>query len=61
MENPIIQKVNFTSFKPDSDETRIMHTKSDNPEIMISSDTNEVIKKSLNHFSRDIKKVYKKK
>ena len=37
-------ETNFTSLKPDSDETRIMHTKSDNKEIMIGSDTNEVIK-----------------
>ena len=37
-------EINFTSLKPDSDETRIMHTKSDNREIMIGSDANEVIK-----------------
>ena len=36
-------EINFTSFKRDSDETRIMHTKSDNLEIRIGSDTNEVI------------------
>ena len=36
-------EINFISSKPDSDETRIMHTKSDNLEIMIGSDTNEVI------------------
>ena len=36
-------EINFISSKPDSDETRIMHTKSDNIEIMIGSDTNEVI------------------
>ena len=35
--------INFISSKPDSDETPIMHTKSDNMEIMIGSDTNEVI------------------
>ena len=40
-------EINFTSPKPDSDETRIMHTKSDNKEIMIGSDTNEVIKELL--------------
>ena len=43
MENPIIWAINFTSSKPDFDETRIMHTKSNNIEIMIGSDTNEVI------------------
>ena len=36
-------EINFISSKSDSDETRIMHTKSDNLEIMIGSDTNEVI------------------
>ena len=36
-------ETNFTSLKPDSDEKRIMHTKSDDMEIMIGSDTNEVI------------------
>ena len=32
------------SFKRDSDEMPIMHTKSNNIEIMIGSDTNDVIK-----------------
>ena len=36
-------EINFIPSKPDSDETRIMHTKSNNIEIMIGSDTNEVI------------------
>ena len=36
-------EINFTSLKPDSDETRIMHTKSDNTEIMTGSAMNEVI------------------
>ena len=36
-------EINFISLKPDSNETRIMHTKSDNMEIMTGSDTNEVI------------------
>ena len=35
--------INFISSK-DSDETRTMHTKSNNVEIMIGSDTNEIIK-----------------
>ena len=35
--------INFISSKPDSDETRIMYTKSINAEIMTGSDTNEVI------------------
>ena len=36
-------EINFSSSKPDSDETRIMHTKSNNIEIMNGSDANEVI------------------
>ena len=36
-------EINFISSKPDSDETRIMHTKSNNIDIMIGSDTNEVV------------------
>ena len=43
-------EINFTSLKPDSDETRIMHTKSDNKEIMIGSNTNEVIKELFKSF-----------
>ena len=35
--------INFISSKPDFDETRLTHTKSDNTEIMNGSDTNEVI------------------
>ena len=37
-------EINFTSLKPDSNETHIMYTKSDNEEVIIGSDTNEVIK-----------------
>ena len=43
-------EISFTSLKPDSDETCIMHTKSDNKEIMIGSDTNEVIKELFKSF-----------
>ena len=43
-------EINFTSLKPDSDETRIMHTKSDNEEIMIGSDTSDVIKELFESF-----------
>ena len=43
-------EINFTSLKPDSDEIRIMHTKSDNAEIMIGSDINEVIKELFKSF-----------
>ena len=47
-------EINFTSLKPDSDEKRIMHTKSDNMEIMIGSDTNEVIKELFKSFFAEI-------
>ena len=43
-------EINFTSLKPDSDEKRIMHTKSYNTETMIGSDTNEVIKELFKSF-----------
>ena len=43
-------EINFTSLKPESDETRSTHTKSDNTEIMIGSDTNEVIKELFKSF-----------
>ena len=41
--------INFISSK-DSDETRTMHTKSNNVEIMIGSETNEIIKKLFESF-----------
>ena len=43
-------EINFTSLKPDSDETRIMHTKSDNTEIMTGSVKNEVIEELFKSF-----------
>ena len=36
--------INFISSKPDSDETRTMHAKRNNVEIMMSSGTDEIIK-----------------
>ena len=43
-------EINFTSLKPDSNEKHVMHMKSDNTEIMIGSDTNEVIKELFKSF-----------
>ena len=43
-------EINFTSLKPDSYEARIMHTKSDNEEIMVGGDTSEVIKELFKSF-----------
>ena len=37
-------QINFIFLKSDSDETRVMHTKSDNEEFMNGSDTDEIIK-----------------
>ena len=37
-------QINFISLKPGSDETRVMHTKSDNEELANVSDTDEIIK-----------------
>ena len=43
-------EINFTSLKPDSDETRIMHTKSYNAEIKIGDYKNDVIKELFKSF-----------
>ena len=40
----LIADINFISLKPGSDETRVMYTKSDNIEIRIGDDINDVIK-----------------
>ena len=37
-------QTNFISSRPDSNETRVMHTRSDNEEFMNGSDTDEIIK-----------------
>ena len=47
--------INFISSK-DSDETRTMHTKSNNVEIMIGSKTNEIIEDLFESFCKNIKK-----
>ena len=46
----LTEEINFTSLKPDSNEARIMHTKSDNEEIMVGRETNEVIKEPFKSF-----------
>ena len=45
--------VNFNSSE-DSDETRTMHTKSNNVEIMMDSETDENIKKLLEYYFRKL-------
>ena len=46
----LIAEISFISLKPGSDETRIMHTRSDNEEIMNGSDMDEVIEELLESF-----------
>ena len=46
----LIAEINFISLKPGSDETRVMHTKSDNEEIMTGSDTDEIIEELFEPF-----------
>ena len=46
----LIVEISFISLKPGSDETRIMHTRSDNEEFMNGSDTDEVIKLLFESF-----------
>ena len=43
-------EINFISLKPGSDQTRIMHTESDNEELMNGSDTDEIIKRLFESF-----------
>ena len=46
----LIAEINFISLKPGSDETRIMHTRSDNIGIMIGDDNDDIIKESFKSF-----------
>ena len=46
----MIAEVSFISLKPGSDETRIMHTRSDNIEIMIGDDNDDIIEELFKSF-----------
>ena len=46
----LIAEISFISLKPGSDESRIIHTRSDNEEFMNGSDTDEIIKGLLESF-----------
>ena len=46
----LIAEISFISLKLGSDETRIMHTGSDNGEFMNRSDTDEIIKRLFESF-----------
>ena len=48
----LIAEISFISFKSDSDETHIMHTRNDNQEFMNGSDTDEIIKGLFESFLR---------
>ena len=43
-------EIGFISLKPGSDETHVMHTRSDNEEIMYGSDKDEIIKGLFESF-----------
>ena len=46
----LIAEISFISLKPGSDETRVMHARSDNKEFMNGSDTDEIIKGLFESF-----------
>ena len=46
----LIAEISFISLKPDSDETRTMHMRSDNEGFMNGSDTDEIIKRLFESF-----------
>ena len=50
--------VNFISSKENSDETRIMRTKSDNAEIMMGCETNKIIEEPFDSFLQRYQKVF---
>ena len=54
-------QTNFIYLRPGSDETCVMHTRSVNEEFMNGSDTDELLKNSLNPFHKDTRKIYKNK
>ena len=58
MENSISNSNNFISSK-DDDKERVMHSKSDNIEIMINDKTDEVMQELFSHFLIDIKPDWK--
>ena len=46
----LIAEISFIALKPRSDETRIMHTRSDNIEITIGGDNNDIIEELFKSF-----------
>ena len=52
----LTKTINFVSSKDHSDEIRTMHTKNDNIEIMMGSETNEITDQLFKSIFKDIKK-----
>ena len=50
--NSINNAVNFISSKDDDDEEHVMHSKSDNIEIMINDEANEVTKELFDSLKK---------
>ena len=50
MNGQLTAEINFISLKPGSDETRIMHTRSDNIAIMIGDDNDDIIEELFKSF-----------
>ena len=46
----MIAEISFISLKPGSDETRVMHTRSDNIEIMIGDNNDDIIEELFKSF-----------
>ena len=56
----LTSEINFISSKPGSDETRIMHTRRDNIEIMIGDDDDDVIEELFKSFFKKIQRKFTK-
>ena len=58
MKIELTKTVHFISPKGDNDEECVIHSKSDNVEIMISNETDEIIEKLFNLLKTGIKIIY---
>ena len=54
-------QINFISLKPDSDETPVMHTRSDDEEFMNGSDTDEIIEELFESLLQKISRKFTRK
>ena len=52
MENPVKITINFISSKYDNNEERVMHSKSDNPKVIINDEADEVMKELLESLKK---------